>query len=544
MEDERRQLRPVDGPLRSTDGRGLTRSELLKKAGAAGILLGAPALLAACGDSAQPAGAPNAGTVGEIPEQPGGTMRIALPAGVGGALDPQVPASLHARIRNWNVFDNLFMFDNAGKLVPSLAEEATPNADATEWTIRLKSDVLFHDGSPLTVEDVIYSLKRILDPKTAAEGMGQIAMIEARGMKKADDTTLVIPLKYPFSIFREALTQYIPIIKDGTKTFTKLNGTGPFKFASGDDSTYTLVRNPNYWQEGLPRLEEVRVQPIQDATARLNALKTGEVDAIYPTDFTESAAVASDGSITTFVNKTSTFMPMYMTANTKPFSDSRVRLALKLAADRTTMNQLAYGGQGVIGNDMFGLTDPGYPQDVEQREFDPEQAASLWKQAGMEGTKLQFWTSAVWPGQVTSATAYAQKAKEAGIDVEVTKLPDDQFSTKIYGVKPFANDYWYTPPILAIMSLGFVPGADYYKTASWSSPETTRLYKQAVAETDDAKRNELSGEIMRAFRDEGPYLIWGFEASPDLYSAKIGGQETSALRGLNGFRLEKFFVKA
>ncbi|MGH2944738.1 MAG: ABC transporter substrate-binding protein [Solirubrobacteraceae bacterium] len=527
---------------------GMTRAEVLRRAAAAGFAFSLPAVLAACGSETggRTEGSP-ASRASDIPSEPGGMMRIALPAGVAGALDPHAPASLHARLRNSNVFDTLFMVDNAGKLVPALADEASSNADATEWTIRIKPGIEFHDGSPLTIEDILYSLRRILDPKTSAEGMGQISMIDRSRIKKLDDRTVRIGLQYPFSILPDQLASghVITIVKDGENRFDPPIGTGAFKFERGNDSDYTLARNASYWQPDLPRLDTVEVIAIQDATARLNALKTGEVDANYPVDFTEAASVRSDPNITTFVNKTGTFMPMYMRADTKPFSDNRVREALKFAADRETMNQLAYGGEGIIGNDLFVPSgDPAYPAGAEQRPFDPERARALWSEAGMAGTRLQFWTSAVWPGQLTAATAYAQKAKDAGIDIEIKKLPDDQFISKIYGIKPFANDYWKYTPILTIMSLAFVPGADYFKTASWATDETTRLYEEAASQTDEAKRNELSAEIMLRFRDEGPYIVWAFEASPDLYSAKIGGQENSVVRSLNGFRLEKFFIKA
>ncbi len=523
----------------------LTRAQVLKRATAAGFALSLPGLLAACGgDEATTSGSP--ATSAATPK-PGGAMRIAMPAGVAGPLDPHAPASLHARLRNTNVFDTLFAVDNAGELQPALAEEATANDDATVWTIRIKSGIEFHDGSPMTIDDVIYSLKRILDPKTAAEGAGQIGMVDPKRIKRVDDSTVEIGLKYPFAIFPDQLAagHVITVVKDGERKFDPPIGTGAFKFDSGNDSDYKLLKNPNYWQDGLPLLDQVEVSAIQDATARLNALKTGQVDAVYPTDFTEAASVKADPKITTFVNKTGTFMPMYMRADTKPFSDNKVREALKFVADRETMNQLAYGGEGVVGNDVFvPSNDPAYPSGLEQRPFDPEQAKALWSEAGMDGQKVEFWTSAVWPGQVTAATVYAQKAKEAGIDVEVKKMPDDQFISKVYGIKPFANDYWKYTPILTIMSLAFVPDADYYATASWSTPETTKLYEQAVSETDADARNKLSSEIMAIVRDQGPYIVWGFEASPDLYSVNIGGQENSLVRSLNGFRLEKFFLKA
>lgn len=162
----------------------------------------------------------------------------------------------------------------------------------------------------------------------------------------------------------------------------------------------------------------------------------------------------------------------------------------------------------------------------------------------MGGSTVEFWTSGVWPGQVTAATVFAQQAKQAGINIEVKKSPEDQFISKVYGIKPFANDYWKFTPALTIMSLTFVPDADYFATASWASPETTSLYEQAVAQGDEAKRQELTQEINTRFASEGPYINWGYEASPDLYSSRIGGQENNVIRGLNGFRLEKFFVKS
>lgn len=532
------------GLFRAISDGSLTRRQMLGRASAVGLVLGTSGLLAACTRDPKPDDS-------KEPENTaptfGGVMRIALPAGAAGSLDPHAPASLHARLRNTNVFDTLYAYSGSGQLVPSLAEEATPNSDATEWTIRLKSGVEFHDGSTLTADDVIYSLRRILDPETGAEGTGQIGMVDAAGLTKVDDLTVLVPLTRPFSIFLDQLAagHVISIIKNGETRFEQPNGTGAFKFVSGNDSEFTLERNPNYWISGLPYLDGVEVIPIQDPTARLNALKTDEVDAIHPVELSQAAALGASASITQFTNKTATFMPMYMRVDGKPFSDNRVREALKFAADREKMNELAYGGEGVIGNDMLSaVDDPGYPTGVEQRPFDPDRAKALWEEAGMGGSTVEFWTSGVWPGQVTAATVFAQQAKQAGINIEVKKSPEDQFISKVYGIKPFANDYWKFTPALTIMSLTFVPDADYFATASWASPETTSLYEQAVAQGDEAKRQELTQEINTRFASEGPYINWGYEASPDLYSSRIGGQENNVIRGLNGFRLEKFFVKS
>jgi peptide/nickel transport system substrate-binding protein len=155
-----------------------------------------------------------------------------------------------------------------------------------------------------------------------------------------------------------------------------------------------------------------------------------------------------------------------------------------------------------------------------------------------------LWTGDIFSGQVTSGLVFAQEAKKAGIDIAVKKLPSDQFFSKIYGIKPLANDYWYLFPILTLMSSAFIPKAPYAYVASWITPRATRLYRAAAAEINPQKRNELTRELMTFFRDNGPYIVWAHEASPDLYSARIGGQETSAVRNLNGFRFEKYFTRS
>jgi hypothetical protein len=121
----------IDGFVRSVREGGLTRAEVLRRAAAAGFALTVPSILAACGGDSGSEGSPAAKS-SEVPDKPGGLLRIALPAGVAGSLDPHAPASLHARLRNTNVFDPLFFIDNAGKLVPALAEEAPRAAEEPE----------------------------------------------------------------------------------------------------------------------------------------------------------------------------------------------------------------------------------------------------------------------------------------------------------------------------------------------------------------------------------------------------------------------------
>ncbi len=452
----------------------LSRRELLGRAGRAGLAATSiSALLAACGGTATSSSTTTtAGTAKQ-----GGTMRIGMTFGAASSLDPQVaPPGEEDFLRNTNVFNLLYKFGANGALTPELAESAEPNADATEWTIRLRSGVTFHDGSPLTAEDLIYSLQRVLNKKTKSEDGGSLTMLNPNGMRKVDNLTVALSLNHPFAILPQqfASLKGVSIIKNGTTSFAKPIGTGPFMFVSQNANQMVLKRNPNYWSSGLPHLDSVEVINVQDATALFNGVQSGSFDAIYPpASFSQAQAVASNSKVKVVYNKTARYLPLSMNVAAAPFSDPRARQALKVVADRTEMNRVSYGGQGYLGNDMFGYFDPGYPHDLPQRTYDPDQAKSLWKAAGLEGQSVELWVAPMWTAQVSSALAYSEQAKAAGINIVVKQTTAADYLTVAYGVKPFVDDYWGVYPILSNWSLEFNKDSPYYAVCKYSTPQTT-----------------------------------------------------------------------
>lgn len=512
----------------------LSRRQVLKTAGALGALMPISGLLS-------PTLMSEAGAA-----KRGGTLRVGTPFGAASVLDPHpAPPGNQDVMRNFNIFDLLFWYDKNGKLYPKLAESCVSNKAATVWTLKLKRGVLFHDGSALTIDDVIYSIKRILDPATAAEAKSTLAMIDGSGLKKINAYTLEIPLLYAYSILpNQFATKGVSIIKAGTTSFETLNGTGPYKYGSGDAQKVTLTRNANFWAGGgRPFLDTVEIINVPDAAARLNGLKTGALDTIYPTTAADGNAVKSDRKIIVFTSKTGTIQPLLMNASLKPFDNPNVRLAMKLAADRNTMNRLSYDGEGKIGNDMFGVFDSGYPTGLKQRQYDPEKAKALWKKAGLEKSTLNLYTSDIWPAQITHSTVYAQQAKKAGMKIKVITQPADQYFSKGYGVHAFHNEYWNYRPILTLWNACFNLDSGDYKYTSWATDKATKLFKAASAEGNSKIRDEITSEMMTIFHNDGPYVVWAFETSQSLYSSKIGGQENSPIRSLNGFDFSGFFVK-
>ena len=519
----------------------LSRRQLLARAGSAGLAASSLSGVLAAGAKAATTSSASAPKVG-------GTMVLGVTFGAASSLDPQVaPPGQEDTMRNANVFNLLYEFNKNAQVVPALAAEAQANAAATEWTIRLRSGVTFHDGSPLTADDVIYSLRRVIDPKTKSEDGASLTMLNPKGMHKVDHLTVRLSLNYPYAILPEQLASLkgTSIIKNGTTSFTKPNGTGPFMFVSQTANEVVLERNPHYWNHPLPYLDRFKMVNVQDPTALFNGVLSGTFDAIYPpASFSQAASVKNNSKVSVVYNKTGRFLPLSMDTAARPFSDSRARQALKIVADRPEMNLVAYGGTGYIGNDMFGYFDPGYPHDVPQRKYDPEQAASLWKAAGLDGQSVQIWVSSIWPGQVSSALAYSEQAKAAGITIDVKQTAPADYFTVAYGIKPYVDDYWGVYPILSLWSLEFLTTSPYYKICHYATAQTTKLYGEAVRQTNAAKRNELSGEIMRIFHDDGPYVLWAFEDDADIYSSRIGGAESNATFSLNGYHLENYYIRS
>ena len=178
-----------------------------------------------------------------------------------------------------------------------LADEVTPNAAATEWTVRLKSGITFHNGKDLTADDVIYTFQTIMNPKAPAAAAAGLSSIDAKGITKLDALTLRIPCTTPFASLYEALAipGYSDVIPVGFNPAAPV-GTGAFKLQSFTPGTQsTFVRYDGYWQTGLPYLDEVVITDYSDATSQVNALLAGQADVVNLLSADVIAVVQSQG---------------------------------------------------------------------------------------------------------------------------------------------------------------------------------------------------------------------------------------------------------
>jgi peptide/nickel transport system substrate-binding protein len=514
----------------------ITRGRLLRSAAATGLAMGTSGLLAACGgDDESATGTEPSG--GEGAPKRGGRLRVGhVGAGKGESFNPARGSSFIDASRYYNLFDPLSRVSPDLEVEPGLALEWNPNEDSTVWEVKLRPDVVWHDGKPFTADDVVYTLEQMGDPKHVSHA--SVININLRDVTKIDDLTLQIPLKGPNArLFDSFVQQNTVIVQDGTKDFSKPVGTGPFMFESftvGERSLCT--RNPNYWEEGKPYVDEWEDISIDDNAARLNALLAGEIDMMSQLPFAQAKQQQERGDIQVISAESPAIQVILMAVDLDPFKDVRVRQAFRLIPDRQALIDGALFGFGTVGNDLAGKGLPFFAEDLPPREQDLEQAQSLLKQAGMENPTVTLHTSDIVPGFVEAATLFAEQAKGAGVTVEVKKEPANAYfdTSLLYTKLDFAQSFWTFSSIPIWYEQSLLSDAVWNET-HWRDKSFDKLIRDAQGAPDEETATELWHQIQEIQYEEGGYIVWTNQNLVDAASQKVKGLTPSSFFNLGGW---------
>jgi peptide/nickel transport system substrate-binding protein len=504
----------------------LSRRELLQRgATAGGVAIAGPTLLAACGGDDDEAATKN-----------GGRFRVGL--GGGSSKDTIDAHQLLSGIdgaRLANLYDKLFDYSAEFKVEPVLAESAEPNRTADQWTVRIREGVEFHNGKTMTADDIIFSVRRMLDPKVASPAASRLPPVNPKtGLVKVDDRTVRFELDSPFALFQESFTEDMVMMVPEGYDPAKPVGSGPFVYKSFDPGRQSVfTRNRNYWR-GPPRLDEVVILDYGDDSARVNALLSGQLDAIGDVPFAQIPVVEGNDNLQMLIAESGFWRPITMRVDVPPFDDVRVRQALRLIADRPQMIEQALAGQGRLGNDVWGIDDPCYHSDLPQREQDLDQAKSLLKQAGQENLSLELVTSQIRNGVVEMSEVFAEQARAAGVNIKVNKVEPGVFFGDQYIKWPFAVDYWPPNGFFDQTRASSRPDSIWNET-HFDDKEFNDLYDQAVRELDEDKRCEIAYQMQEIQYERGGYIIWGFGNLVDAYSTKFTGLKPSRASNLGSY---------
>lgn len=407
-----------------------------------------------------------------------------------------------------------------------LAEEVTPNEDSTEWTITLREGPTFHDGTPVTADDVAASIEYF----AASTGMGGFySMVDTENMQVVDDRTLTVPLTEPRADFVETVLSVASVVyQDGGGAAESPGCSGAFTLESySPESGAILERYDDYWGEPAS-LERLELRKVPDATARVNALISGEADLAFDVPPSTADAVTGASGYQVLESEVTDSSAFYFALNTRmaPFDDPEVRRALKLAVDREQMVEVVFGGYGQVGNDLFGKDLPGYLDDsAEQREQDLDEAQRILEEAGV--TELSLVVAEGSPGLTGSADLLTQQLADIGVTVNVTEIDPGTWFSDLEGLYESQIITWYAanqPPLAGLDT--WLGEENPFNYTGWAPEEYTQLVAEARASTDESERDTAVEQMQQLQWDDGGYVVWGYR-----------NQLSGAVEGLEGVEL-------
>ena len=503
------------------------------------MLVGA-IVIAACGPAATaepPAAAPveeePAAPAEEVPveevaepaEDTRGTLRWVHYNQWGGqeSLDPFSPTRMLPLI--YLLYDRLVVLDANGVPAGDLATSWEPDETGQTWTFHLREGVKFHDGTPFTAQDVVYSFQHMLDPDLASPLASTLNLIDPEGISTPDDLTVVFNLTAPHADFPFLLTDYrARIIADGSVgTIEETgNGTGPFILEVMDlEGTTSVVANDNYWA-GKPALARITVVGIGDSDARVQALLADQID--YDEEMSAEVIQLFEGNPDFVIqnNAAGYWQTMSMNVTVPPFDDPLVREAMKLVLDSEEALAIVLEGSGTIAchNPVFPGDQYYLKRDCEQNI---EQAKALLAEAGYpDGLTVTLTVSDVDPLMVPLAVVYQAQAAEAGITVEINQIPSDAFWSEAWLIEPFVGSHWGERPADQVLNEVFRCGAAWGETY-WCNDEFEQNLDDARTSLDFEDRKAIYQRAQELQSSEGGEIIPFFVNNIRIFSTRLQG---------------------
>ena len=464
--------------------RGATRRQVM------GWLMAAGATVTAAGSIVSSATSVLAAT-----PKKGGKIKFASDLhGPSDTLDPGLNTSTIDYSRGRALYNSLCQINDDLSTRPELAEEYDSNSDNSEWTFKLRKDVKFHDGTPLTADDVIYSMSRHYGEKSTSTAKTLVA--DVTEWKKVDNHTVKAILSGPNSDLPVILgTPQFKIIKDGTTDFQNPVGTGPFtlkEFQPGVRSIH--VRNEDYWRDG-PNVDEIEIFAITDKVARTSAFLSGDIDLMQALDPKAIKTVEGTDGVGVWSVASGAYFGICAMTNTSPGNNPDFVRALQYIQRREKIVKSILKGQGTVGNDhpiniAYGAD---HCAELPQREHDLDKAKFYLKKSGITSAEINV--AEVAPGMTDICLLAQREAQKIGLDLQIKKVPNDGYWGAVWMKTPLNVVTWnMRPSANTMINLAFAPDAPWNDTL-WSNDRLGKLLLESRAVTDPAKRHEMYCEM-------------------------------------------------
>lgn len=477
-------------------------------------LTGGVALATFSASCVSPAGVAPQPVVDADEPQRGGVLRIAVTEDVTN-LDPTRSFSMTDVYLSFMLYETLTRRSEGepgAPLYPQLAESWEVSEDALTYTFSLRKGVTFHHGTPFTAKDVEFSILRLLNPDLGLSSRAVVGPVVER-VEVVDDYTvrfhLIRPsVTFPFVLSTPGL-QILPHDLTDEQLLTAPSGTGPFRFQENiPGERVVIVRNDNYWDNGLPYLDEVQMMIIPEAETAIASLTSGLVDMIDRVGFEALSTLTETEGIQVLESPQGTYPVFVLNVTQKPFDDVRVRQALKHVVDRNALQQVVLQGRGTIMNDQPVAPFSPLWGEIPPLAYDVEKAKALLAEAGYpDGLEITLDIAEITPGILEAAVVLQETARPAGITLTLNRVPVNTYWVESYLQTPFFVGYWNLisepDPQLSFQYLPDGP----LNESGWSDPRASELIALSRGERDLAVRRQQSAELQQIISRDGGVMI-------------------------------------
>lgn len=441
-------------------------------------------------------------------------------------LDPAVVTDGESFRVTKNIFETLIEFDeDSTDLIEGLATDWKVSDDGLTYTLTLREGVKFHDGSDFNAEAVVYNFTRWAsgDKEKYYYYNSQFGDV-ITDVKAENSTTVVITTSRPIAPFFKNLAMS-PFAIASPKALKEAGddfgskvvvGTGPFVFKEWKaNETITLDKNPDYWKEGLPKLDTVIFKVIPDNAARFNALQAGEVDIIEGINYSDLPTIEANADLQVFQRPSLNVAYLGLTSTRGPLKDKKVRQALNYAVNKKAIIEAFYSGSAIPAINPMPPVVAGYNPDVEDYPYDPEKAKELLAEAGFtDGFEIELWAMPVvrpyMPDGPKVAEAIQADFEAIGVKskivqyewatyLEKTRLGEaDTFLLGWTGDNGDADNFLYV-----LLDKDNIGSNNY---SYYSNDEVHNLLIEAQSTVDQVKREELYKQAQVIIKEDAPWI--------------------------------------
>lgn len=475
----------------------------------------------------------------------GGRLRVAfaLPAVL---IDP-----LRATTEGNNILlsqpGEFLLFSNSDLVLePRVAESWEPVGDGSTWRFKIRRGIKFHDGTPLTAKDVVYTMKMHSDLANGGNALSVFkGVLEPAGVKLVDDYTVEFTTAEPNGNFPYLVSSdnyNTIIVKEGYKEgdWEKSNfcGCGPWRLEKYTPQVgVSYVRNEDYWDKSrLPLADRMDVTFYGEEQARVMAMLNGDQDILTQFSVAGGEALLNDPRVKVWEYPSAAFRALHLRTTVKPFDDKRVRRALALLADRRMLIDGLLKGKGSLGNDCnFAPAYPSTDTSVPQRSRNVEEAKKLMAEAGLApGTTVELATMDIY--EIPDLAIYFQNAaQEIGFDIKL-KITDSSgyYQDAVPGRSPWLDatmgitDYGHRGVPNAILKAVF-SSEGTWNSAKFENPEFDQYYREYVKALDLTTQRQAASKIQKLLLEETPYVIPYFFSWLAATNPKIAGYRCSQM---------------